>query len=247
VGAGGWAGRVEALGKKRGGLFTGQRLEGDLGAAQQLDRVGGEPAERQLGKLGLAFARTQHEHDPPAQQRLRLAERAQEAGVVERRPPQPGGLRAGRLRDLLGLRAQAGLLAADADLDRVGCGVEEALEAGDEGGLFVRASQLEARAAGDEQQAVAALGEFDQAVGEHAPDRNVERGEAGLARRAGQLRWQRFGGEQAPLGGEGETCQGECELVARLSLVADEREEEAERDERERRRERERIGEQGAE
>jgi hypothetical protein len=33
----------------------------------------------------LSFARAQHEHDPPSAQRLRLAERTQEAGVVERR------------------------------------------------------------------------------------------------------------------------------------------------------------------
>src|SRR5207244_203004 len=101
--------------------------------------------------------------------------------------------------DLLGLRIEACLLAEDADLDRVGARVEEALEAGDEGGLLVRVSQLEARALRADQQAVAALGELEQAASEHAPDRNVERGEPWLAGAAREPAGQALGRQHLPL------------------------------------------------
>ena len=66
------AGRVEAAREQRGRLLAVERVERDLGAAQQLGRLGGVPGERDAGEFGLAFARAQHEHDSSPLQRLRL-------------------------------------------------------------------------------------------------------------------------------------------------------------------------------
>jgi hypothetical protein len=104
VGAVEGSGRVEAAREQCGDLLAVKRLECNIGAAQQLDRLRGEPGERDLGEVGLPFARTQHQHDSSPLQRLRLAKRTQEAGVIEPRLAQAGRVVRSGVFDLLCLR-----------------------------------------------------------------------------------------------------------------------------------------------
>jgi hypothetical protein len=175
-------GRVEAARKEGRGLLAIQRLQCDLRTAQQLDCLRCEAGERDLGEVGLSFARAEHEHDPPPPKRRCLAERVEEAGVIERRLVQAGCALGGCVRDLIRVLSQACLFALDVDLDSVGERVQEPCEDGDEGGLLVGAAQFEACSLSVEQPAVATAGELDEPVCEHAPDRNVERRESRLAR-----------------------------------------------------------------
>ena len=159
-------------------------MEGDAGAEQQLARVGGQACERDLGELASSFARAEDEQDPAAAQRPRVGERAQEAGVVERRRTQPGRLFSVGAGEPVGVWGEACRLAAHDDLDGVGERVQEAGEGGDERELLVGAAQLEARPLRGQEAAVAAVGELDEAACEHAPDGDVERGEPRLPRGA---------------------------------------------------------------
>lgn len=115
--------------------------------------------------------------------------------MIERRPPKTWRAARGGVFDLLGLRAERDPLAADVDLDRIGEPVQEPFEGSDVGGLLVRASQLEARPLCANKQAVAALCELDEPVGEDSPHRNVKRRAPRLARRAWKGRRQSFGCE----------------------------------------------------
>jgi len=76
--------RVERAGEQPRSFFTAERRERDIGALQQLARLAGAACERDLGKLRAALTRAEHEHDAPPVQGVRLAELAQERGVVER-------------------------------------------------------------------------------------------------------------------------------------------------------------------
>jgi hypothetical protein len=125
------------------------------------------------------------------------------------------------------LGGEVDLVGADEDLDRVGERVQEAGEAGDEGGLLLGASQEETGAVRGEQLAEAAACEFDESASEDAADGDVERRGARLARLAGKWRWQSVGGEQASLRRECEAGDRESELVAGKTVVADERNKDA--------------------
>lgn len=182
-------GRVEREREQVGGFLAGERCEGDACAGEQLARLHRPAVERRLGQLGPTFSRAQHEHDPPPVERALLRERPQVAGVVARCPPQPIRVRRGRLLDLFCLRGERHRLAADVDLHGLVEGVEEAGEGGDERRLLGRAAQLEAGCAGGEEAAVAAVCEFDQAAAQDAPEREVERRDPRLPRRA----WKRGG------------------------------------------------------
>jgi len=56
---------------------------------QQFARLAGAACERDLGKLRAAVPRAEHEQDAAPVQGVRLAEGAQERGVVERRTLEP--------------------------------------------------------------------------------------------------------------------------------------------------------------
>ena len=129
-------------------------------ALQELDCFVGAAGECDLGEFGAPVARAQDEQDAAAVQGVAVAELAQEGGVLERRLSEPAVAACGGVLDLFGLRVECDALAADVDLDRLGEAVEEALEGGDEGGLLVRAAELEAGAARAEQTAVGAVREL---------------------------------------------------------------------------------------
>jgi hypothetical protein len=148
VGAVEGAGRVEAAREQRRGLLAVEWLQRDLGAAEQLRRLAGQAGERGLGELLWLFAAVQDEQDASPLERAAVGEGAEEAGVVERRRAQAGRMLGGAVCDQAGLRLQAGAFAADADLDAAAERVEEARKGGNEGCLFVCASQLEAGAVG---------------------------------------------------------------------------------------------------
>ena len=153
-----------------------------------------------------------------------LAELAQEGGVLERRLPELAIAACGGMLDLFGLRVECDALAADVDLDRLGEAVEEALEGGDEGGLLVRATELEAGAARAEQTAIRAVRDFDQPGLEHPPHWDVERRRPRLPRRAREPGGETFRCEQLAFGCAQEADKGERELVAVEAVVTNERE-----------------------
>lgn len=158
-------------------------------------------------------------------QRLRLAQLAQESCVVARAFSQAGHRLRGRRFDPVCVCAHADAFAADVELHRLAEAVEEALECGDERGLLVRASQLEAGAARVEQQAVRPVCEFDDAVLEHASHRDVERRRLRAPWHRREPRRQSFRREQLPLGGAQIAGERERELIAVEPVVTDEREE----------------------
>jgi len=151
---------------------------------QQFARLAGAACERDLGKLHAAVTRAEHEHDAAPVQGVRLAELAQERGVVERRTLEPCADVSDCGFDLVRVWAQRDPFASDVELHGLGETVQEALEGGDERCLFGRASQFEAGAPRAEQAAVAAVCELDQPAFEDTTDGNVESGRLRLPRRA---------------------------------------------------------------
>jgi hypothetical protein len=176
--------RVEGAGEQLCRLVAAERGECDVCASQEFARLAGTACERGLGELGAWLARAEHEQDSPPVQRVRVAELAKEAGVVERRGFESRAGVRGCCLDLFCVGAQRDAFAADVDLHRLGEAVEEALEGGDKRCLLGGAPQFEAGAARAEQTAVAAICEFDQPALEDPSHGNVESGRLRLQRRA---------------------------------------------------------------
>lgn len=177
-------GRVERAGEEVRRLFAAQRRECDVCALQQLARLAGAACEGDLGELGARLARAEHEQDSSPLQRVRVAEFAQEGGMVEGRTFEAFVGARGCCFDLLCMGSQRDTFAADVELHGFGEAVEEPLERGDERCLFVGASQFEAGAARAQETAAAAVCEFDQPALEDPPHGDVEWGRLRLPRRA---------------------------------------------------------------
>ena len=175
VGAGGRAGRIEAGGEQRRRLLTAEGAERDLGAGEDLCRLGRLPGEAGGGEFGVALRRAEHQHDSPPQEARLVRELAEEDGVLPRGGGELSRQSVGGSLEPRRVRGEAGRFAAHRELNRLRAAVEEAGEAIDEGGLLDLAAQLEARPACLDEKAVAAVGELDEPIAEDAPDRDVER------------------------------------------------------------------------
>ena len=101
-----WTGRIERAREQPRRLLAVERDECDFGGLQELDRFADPARKRELRHVGPCVARAEHEQNPAPMQSGRLAERAQERGVVERGGSEAAAAVTGGGLELFGVRVQ---------------------------------------------------------------------------------------------------------------------------------------------